>query len=426
MDTAIAAQRQGLDVLLIEKDKIGGTCLNRGCIPTKALLRWAQQALTVRELVGNEEFSGLTFDGISVPAVVDRKDEVVNQLREGATMSLAKVNIVRGEAEFKDSKTVTVDGVEYTAPKIIIATGSKPTVLNIPGAETALTSDDLLNPGAQWNEEFNSLVIIGGGVIGIELATIFQALYPEKEITVIEYCKEILPPFDREIAKRLRMALTKRGIKFVTGASVTNISGGRKVTYDKNGKPGEVEADIIVMATGRRPVFPKGLDKAGIDYTPKGIVADEHFATNVAGVYAIGDVNGKCMLAHAATAQGKTVIGEAVDCGVIPSAVFSIPECAMVGLTEEECKERGLEYTVKKAFFRANGKSVCMGESDGLVKIILNNENILGAHIMGPHASDLIAEVALAMANGLGASNIASTIHSHPTLNEIIVAALNE
>lgn len=427
MDTAIEAFKEGKEVLLIEKDTIGGTCLNRGCIPTKALLASARTALELTALTTDD---GLTLNGdisINNEAIWNRKDRIVTELREGANFSLSKIKIIKGEAEFKDNKTITVNNEDYQASKIIISTGSEPSRLPIPGTHLAMTSDEFLTSSEISVGNFNSFAIIGGGVIGIEFASILKSLYPDKDLTVIEYCKEILPPFDKEIAKRLRMYLSKQGVKFITGAAVKEIKEG-SVLYDKNGKEEQIAADKILMATGRKPVFPMGLDKAGIEFTPKGIKVDDNFRTTNPIVYAIGDVNGLCMLAHAATAQGKKVLGITVDTDLIPSAVFSIPECAMVGLTEDECKNRDLGYRVKKAFFRANGKAVCMGETEGLVKIILadRNDAILGVHILGPHASDLVAELALAMVNGLDASNITSVVHAHPTLNEIIATALND
>lgn len=424
MDTAIEAHKQGHNVLLIEKDLIGGTCLNKGCIPTKALLASARRAIEIAGLPEGFKLEGSVV--VDPLAIARHKDRIVDTLREGATFSLSKVNVVKGEAVLKDSHTVIVDGQDYSGKKIIIATGSQPARLNIPGAEHALTSDDVLLRDNMWQDVAGPLVIIGGGVIGIEFATILNALFPGRELTVIEYFKEILPPFDKEIAKRLRMSLTKKGVKFITGAAVKEITP-EQVIYEKNGKTDSVEASQVLMATGRRPVFPQGLEKAGVEYTAKGIKVDDNFCTTAPGIYAIGDTNGLCMLAHAATAQGKKVLGMPVDCTLIPSAVFSIPECAMVGLTEDQCKEQGLDYSVKKAFFRANGKAVCMDETDGLVKIIVDaGGHILGAHIMGPHASDLIAEPVLAMANSLTVDDIKKAVHSHPTLNEIIISALNE
>lgn len=427
MDTAIEAYKQGKSVLLLEKDNVGGTCLNKGCIPTKALLASAKTALELSNVKSDGCFEmegGLKID---LSAINERKNRIVTELRDGASFSLSKIEMIKGEAEIIDKESVRINGETYQARNIIIATGSEPARLNIPGADKALTSDDFLLSSEIWKDDFDSFVIIGGGVIGIEFATIIKALFPDKQLTVVEYCKEILPPFDKDIAKRLRMTLSKQGIKFITGAAVKEIKD-NSVIFDKNGKEEEIPADRILMATGRKPHFPKGIENIGIEYDHKGIKVDEHFRTSVENIYAIGDVNGKCMLAHAASAQGRAVLGEKTDCNLIPSAVFSIPECAMAGLTEEECKTRGMEYTVKKAFFRANGKAVCMGETEGLIKIIVSSqtEEILGVHILGPHASDLIAEPTLAIASGLKTANIKSVVHAHPTLNEIIFTALNE
>lgn len=418
MDTAAAACAQGKNVILIEKGCIGGTCLNRGCIPTKALARTAQIVLDAKE---SSEF-GIEIPEIKVDfaRVMARKDDVVMQLREGAAMSLKGVRIVEGEAEFIGPRTVKAAGEEFTANKIIIATGSVPSRLPIPGNEYAIDSDSFL----VTTELPKRVTVIGGGVIGIEFASILNGL--GSDVTVIEYCKEILPPFDKDIAKRQRMALSKRGVKIITSSAVTEIKENRTVVYETKGKVAEIEGDMVIMAVGRRACLPLGLDKAGIETGKRGIVVDDNFMTTSAGVYAIGDVNGECMLAHAAVAQGRKVLGEDVDTNVVPSAVFSVPECSMVGLTEEKCKEQGLDYKSVKIPFRGNGKAVAMGESDGLLKMVYENGTgrILGVHICGPHAADLIAEPALAMANGLPVSAIARTIHAHPTLGEIIATAV--
>lgn len=427
MDTAIQAAASGKDVLLIEKDEIGGTCLNRGCIPTKALLHWAGMNAELSRLKNSDQFS--PFDTqCNLEAVALKKDEVVKHLRDGAEQSLGAVKVVKGEASLTGKNSVKVNGTEYTAEKIIIATGSKPDALKIPGADKALNSDDVLRWTKEWNDPIKSITIIGGGVIGVEFATIISSLRPDIELTVVEYCKEILPPFDKEVAKRLRMSLTKKGIKFVTQAKVTSISENKTVVYEKNGKVFEIPSDKVIMATGRKPVFPEGLVETGVEFTPKGIVTDDNYETNIKGIFAIGDVNGKCMLAHAATAQGKKVLGNDINTDVIPSVVFSSPECAMVGLTEEECQNRSLNYEVNKAFFRSNGKAVTMDETEGIVKIIVDKESkkLLGAHIYGPHASDLITEEALVISNGLPYTDITRTVHSHPTLNEVIITALHE
>ena len=416
-ETAAEAAAEGRSVVIIERSQLGGTCLNRGCIPTKALCRSAQVALDVKEA---EKFgvnvSGYSFD---YAKAVARKDEVVSRLREGVGMAVGKCTVVSGEASFADAHTVTVCDECYTAPMIIIATGSAPSRLPIPGAELAIDSDRLL----ELTELPRRVAIIGGGVIGMEFASIFNAF--GVEVTVIEYCKEILPPFDKDISKRLKTALSRRGVNIITSAAVTEIKPGFSVVYEAKGKQLEVETDLVVMAVGRRAVLPEGLDKAGINVGRRGIDVDDNFMTSVPGVYAIGDVNARCMLAHAASAQGRHVLGHPVDLNIVPSAVFTTPECAMAGLTEEQCKERSLNYKSAKALFRGNGKAVAMAEDDGMIKLIIDADTrrVLGCHICGPHAADIIEEAAIVMAQNLPVDAISDTIHGHPTLGEALQTA---
>ena len=416
-ETAAEAAAEGLNVVIIERAELGGTCLNRGCIPTKALCRSAQVALDVKEAAAyGVDVNGFT---LNYPVAAARKDEVVAQLRQGVEMALSRCTVVRGEARFVEPRIVAVGEESYTAPKIIIATGSSPARLPIPGAELAVDSDRLLSM-TSFPER---VTIIGGGVIGMEFASILSAF--GVAVTVVEYCKEILPPFDKDISKRLKMALSKRGINIITSAAVTEIKPDLTVVYEAKGKQAEVASNLVVMAVGRRPVLPAGIDCTGITVGRRGIEVDDNMMTSVEGIYAIGDVNGRCMLAHAASAQGRRVLGKPVDLDVVPSAVFTTPECAMVGLTEEQCKERQLPFKSAKALFRANGKALAMNESEGLVKMIVNTETrmILGCHICGPHAADLIQEVALAMARALPVDAIADTIHGHPTLGEAVQQA---
>lgn len=419
MDTAVAATKKYEKILLIEKDQIGGTCLNRGCIPTKSI---AQSARILHDIRRASIF-GIECDKSfpSLERIIERKNQIVNELRNNTSTLLKQIEFIKGEAKISAHGTVVVNGEEYNTRRILIATGSQPAMLNIPGREFALTSDQLLE-----NKHLpEDMIIIGGGVIGLEFASIFNTL--GVQVTVVEYCKEILPTFDRDIAKRLRMALTKKGIKFITDARVTEIIDKTTVEFEKKDKRETVEAEMIIMAVGRKPVFPDGLESIGVEFSYKGIQTDDNQETNVKGVYAIGDVTGKCMLAHFATAQGKRMLGENINLEVVPSVVFCEPECSMVGLTEEQCHERGIQYTIKKGFFRANGKALCMDETEGMVKMIigLNDMKILGVHIYGPHAADLIAEPAIAISQGLTVSEIAETIHAHPTLNEIISQIAN-
>ncbi len=430
-ETAADAAAKGLTVAIVERDQMGGTCLNRGCIPTKALCRNAEVINLMREAeVWGVKTGEMTFD---YAPVFERKEAVVKQLREGVEMLMGAPGItaIKGEAILKDANTVVVDGEEYSAKNIIIATGSAPRGLPIEGADLAMTSDDIL----AMETLPKSLCIVGGGVIGVEFAAVFSTF--GVEVTVIEYCKEILPPFDKDVAKRLKTVLSKRGIKIITSAAVNGITQGEDgytVSYELKGKPQSVTCEKVLMSVGRQPVLPQGLDTVGITVGRRGIEVDDNMMTNVPGVYAIGDVNGRMMLAHAASAQGlralHTIMGKADDIklDIVPSAVFTVPELAMVGLTEEQCAEKGLDVTVKKSFFRSNGKAVAMNETDGLIKMIVDNatRQIVGCHICGAHAADLIQEVVTAMNAGATVDLLARSIHGHPTLSEVMLTAARQ
>ena len=425
-ETAVEGAALGKKVTLIERDQPGGTCLNRGCIPTKTLCRSAEVAMTLAN-AGEFGFTDVSAS-LDFAKVMERKDKVVEELREGVRTLLKDVNVVYGDAKFRSASEVEINGVTYTAPQIIIATGSVPALLPIPGKELALTSDEILSIDSLPK----SLCVIGGGVIGMEFASIFAAF--GTEVTVLEYCKEILPPFDAEIAKRLRMSLKRRGINIITAAEVTSITEGPVVNYLVKGKEKSVSAEMVLMAVGRRPNLPEGITEAGAKLNRNAIAVNDDMtvvfedgkAPADVKVYAIGDVNGRCMLAHAATRQGMVALGLADPTDVVPSAVFTVPECAMVGLTEERCIQDGRNVRIGKATFRANGKALAMGEPDGLVKMIVDADTdaILGCHICGAHAADLIQEVATAMQSGLKASAISSTVHAHPTLTEVALAAV--
>ena len=430
-ETAADAAAHGLSVAIVERDLMGGTCLNRGCIPTKALCRNAEVVNLMRESeVWGVKTGEMSFD---YAPVFERKEAVVKQLREGVEMLMGAPGItaIKGEASLKDANTVVVNGEEYSAKNIIIATGSAPRGLPINGADLAMTSDDIL----AMETLPKSLCIVGGGVIGMEFAAVFSTF--GVEVTVIEYCKEILPPFDKDVAKRLKTVLSKRGIKIITSAAVNGISEGADgltVTYELKGKPQSVTAEKVLMSVGRQPVLPQGIDAVGVTVGRRGIEVDDNMMTNVPGIYAIGDVNGRMMLAHAASAQGQralhTILGKADDIklDIVPSAVFTVPELAMVGLTEEQCAEKGMDVTVKKSFFRSNGKAVAMNETDGLLKMIVDNatRQIVGCHICGAHAADLIQEVVTAMNAGATVDLLARSIHGHPTLSEVMLAAARQ
>ena len=455
-ETALVAAKRGVEVVLIEAGHVGGTCLNEGCIPTKAFCRNAEVMDGLRE-AENFGVTGLSY-GFDFGAVTSRKNAVVEQLRGGVEGLLGHKNItlVRGKASFKDPHTVVVEGAEYTADYIIIATGSVSASLPIPGADLPgiLTSREILD----MQEVPKRLCVIGGGVIGLEFASIFRSF--GSEVTVLEYFKEILPRFDSDLSKRLKQSLGKRGIEICTQAQVTGIEILRsaqddttyRVSFTRKGKEETVEADKVLMAVGRKAnVASLNLADVGIEFTPRGIVVDDKtMQTNIAHIYAVGDINGKMMLAHAATFQGLVAldhimgIENEIDLSVMPAAVFTSPEAACVGMTEEDCKAADIPVKCLKSFFRANGKAVTMGETDGFCKIIVAAESkenvqcddalqagmkiapgrVLGCHLYGPHASDIVQEACALITRKATLKEFESIIHTHPTLTEVLQSAV--
>ncbi len=413
----------GLTVTIIEESQLGGTCLNCGCIPTKTLARNAEilDTLAKADTFGLSQLS-FTLD---FNRVMERKNQVVETLRNGVAtlLSAPGITVVQGTGRFTSNRTVMVGDEEYSATNIIIATGSKPKMLPIPGIDNkkVVTSTELLN----INEVPRRLCIVGAGVIGMEFASIFNSL--GSEVTVVEYLKECLPALDSDIAKRLRQSIAKKGVNFIMQAGVQAITD-EGVAYERKGKPGVVEADVILMATGRAPRT-EGLclDAINVATNKSGIITDDDMQTNVKGIYAIGDVNGRTMLAHAATYQGLHVVNKIVGrednirLDIIPAAVFTHPEAASVGLTEDSCKAQGIDYKIKKGYYRANGKALAMDEPDGMVKLIIGSDDkIIGCHLYGAHSADLVQEVSALMAMDATASRLADLVHVHPTLNEIL------
>lgn len=415
-ECAAMGAADGLSTLLIERDALGGTCLNRGCIPTKTLCRSAQIAADVADAAAYGIVTGPWHADMG--AIMARKNAVVAQLREGVDMLTAGCDRISGTARLAAPDVVEVNGEQFTADRIVVATGSVAATLPVPGAELCVSSDTMLD----LTELPASLVVIGGGVIGLEFASIYSAL--GTEVTLVEYAPEILPAFDRDVAKRLRSLMQKRGVSIAVGARVTGITQGNgelTVNYEMKGKPRAATGAMVLMAVGRRPLLPDGLTREMLDTLDPATL-------RIPGtrLYVIGDANGRCMLAHAASAQARMVMGRQVNMDVIPSAVFTMPECASVGLTEARAAESGLEFHAVKGMFRSNGKALAMGEPDGLVKLLLTPDgHILGCSIVGPHTADLIAEVALAMSAGLTATALTATIHAHPTLSEALVAPLS-
>ena len=473
-ETALLAAKRGVEVVLVEAGHVGGTCLNEGCIPTKTFCKNAEVLDGLKEA---ETFgvTGLSY-GFDFKAVTARKNAVVEQLRGGVEGLLGHklITLVRGKASFKDAHTVAVvpcedaEGqnaeTEYTADYIIIATGSVSSSLPIPGADLPgiLTSKEILD----IEEVPKRLCVIGGGVIGLEFASIFRSF--GSEVTVLEYCKDILPRFDTDLAKRLKQSLGRRGINIETQAQVTGVeilrsaqddkdctqddrdcAQGEKeiyqVNYIRKGKEESVQADKVLMAVGRRANLDSmNCSDIGLECTRRGISVNENMQTNLSHIYAIGDINGLMMLAHAATFQGIVALDHImgvkneIDLSVMPAAVFTSPEAASAGLTEDECKEKGIPVKCLKSFFRANGKAVTMGETDGFCKVVVAAEpkegadpspyvpgRVLGCHLYGPHASDIVQEACAMITRKATLEEFQSVIHTHPTLTEVLQSAMH-
>lgn len=433
---AIRAAQLGANVCIIEKDRIGGTCLNRGCIPTKALYKNAEVINTLNRA---DEF-GIILDDykIDVEKIQDRKVKIVDKLVMGIGQLLKanKVEIFEGSAAFIDKNTLNInlnsgDNIEITAKNIIIATGSKPSIPPILGAdnEDVLNSDELLN----FTSIPESLAIIGGGVIGMEFAGIFNEL--GSKVTVIEALPSILTSVDSDLTKRLTSMLKRKGMDIHVNTMVKSIESKEKLQIKAEGKKGEINiaADKVLIATGRYPsIDGLNLEGVGIQFDKKGIKVDSNYETNIAGIYAIGDVNGKNMLAHAASNQGVQVVEkilgkrELILNSPVPNCIFAFPEIACVGLKEDEAKLKGIEYNVSKFLFGANGKALTQGEGEGLIKVISRKQDntILGVHIMGPNASDLISDGSIAITKGFTKEDLEDVIYAHPTLGEAFYEAV--
>ena len=432
------AAKNGLQVVIVESAFAGGTCLNCGCIPTKAFCHDA-------ELV--EAGQPLDFT-----KVFERKQEIVEQLRSGVELLMKQpgITFVHGHAHFIDEQTVEVVSTkmptaddegwgepetivqQYEADNIIIATGSRTKILPIPGitGPCCITSTELLD----IQEVPKTLCIIGAGVIGMEFASVFASF--GSEVTVVEYLKECLPAMDSDIAKRLRKQLEKRGVKFFMGAGVKQVDG-RKVTFERKGKEESVEADVILVATGRTPNIENlNLDRAGIAYDQAGIKVNpdtfevemvEGREATATHVFAIGDVNGRQLLAHAATMQGRRVVNriigrsDGIRLDIMPAAVFTNPEAASVGPTEDQLKADGRNYTCHKGYYRSNGKALAMNATEGLVKLLTDaDDRIIGCHILGAHAADLVQEISALMCRDTTLQQLRDIVHIHPTLSEIL------
>lgn len=435
---AIRAAKLGLHVAVVEEDRAGGTCLNRGCIPAKAMIHAAETYRSAREADQfGVETGRVSFDYGKILAY---KEETTDALVQGVEQLLAGNGVDRlaGKGTLLAGKKVRVTTEEkeevYAADHIILAAGSKPLLLSITGMDLpgVLTSDGLF----RLQECPESLAIIGGGVISVEFATAFAGL--GTKVTILEALPRLVPNLDKEISQNLKMILKKRGVDIHTSASVQEVAeeDGRYVLrFTEKEKEQEVSARYVLCAVGRVPNT-EGLfaEDALPDMERGRVLVDEKFETSIPGVYAIGDLIFGMQLAHTASAQG-TVVAEhlagrsaSVDLSVVPSCVYTDPEIASVGLTEEAAKEQGIPVRVGKFIMSANGKSLISREERGFVKILAAEESgvILGAQMMCARATDMIGELATAVANGLTAKQLLRGMRAHPTYNEGVGEALEE
>jgi len=429
---AIKAAQSGLKTCLIEKDRVGGVCLNRGCIPTKTLLKSAEVYRTVREAAA---FGVLGVDSsavrVDMQEVQKRKNQVVKKLTGGVSLLLKAngITLLTGEGRFLDSHTLQVGDKQVSADYIIIATGSSPAALpaETDPAAQVIGSDEAL----ELESLPESIVIIGGGVIGIEFAYLLNIL--GVDVTVLEFLPTILSMLDQEVSTAVTAALRKAGVKIHTSAKVTAVAADR-VCYELDGKSESVPASLVLSATGRRAnLTGYGLENTGVQTGASGIVTDEHLRTNVPHLYAIGDVNGKAMLAH--TASGEALAAVADICGrpagmdyrAIPNCIYLHPEIAAVGLNETEARQRYGQVLVGRFPLSANGKATVEGENEGFIKVIVkaSDHQLLGAHLWCSRATDMIGGFAALIKAEAVADDLIAAVFPHPTVSEIIPEAFH-
>ncbi|MCK4259256.1 MAG: dihydrolipoyl dehydrogenase [Halanaerobiales bacterium] len=431
---AIRGAQLGAKVAIIEKDSPGGTCLNRGCIPTKAL---AASSDLLRKIKNGKRF-GIKVDSYSVDfeQVMAHKERTVKQLVKGIEFLFKKnkIDVYKGTAKILDLTTVQITGKDETqeimGENLIIATGSSaihfPT-MNYDG-ERIVTSDEILN----LKEIPISLLVVGGGVVGSEFAGIFAEM--GSKVTVVDVMPRLIPNEDEEVSKELERHFKRAKIKIYTETRIESIERIEDGIIAKLADGSTIEASMALLSLGRRPyITGLGLEELGITLERGAVAINEFLQTNISNIYAIGDVTNKVMLAHVASAQGiqvaENIFGEkkSMSYDVVPSCIFTHPEIGSVGLTEANAIEKGMNPKVGKFFFKGNGKALTINEQNGFVKIIADEKDVVvGAQVVGPHASDLIHELTLAVQNKLTVRAITSTIHAHPTLAETVLEAAED
>lgn len=430
---AIKAAQLGARVALVEKEKLGGVCLNWGCIPTKTMLHTAKLYL---DILKGEDFGIVGIDTSNIKVdwnlLLKRKDQVVNRLVSGiySLIKKNKISLYEGMGQVLNKNEVKVNGETLWGENLILATGAVEYYPEIEGLKEMVDKGLVINSkGALSLESIpKDLVVVGGGVIAVEFATLFNAL--GSNVTLIQRSGRILSAVEKEMATRLERHLKKEGIKILTNTKLKSISE-EGVKIDHKGKEKVFKGDKYLVSLGLKARL-SGIEKLDLKLNEKGFVeSNDRLETSIPGVYAIGDLNGKYALAHVASAEGlvaaENIMGQEskINYNIVPSAIYTFPELASVGLTEEDAKEQGLDYTVSKFPLMANGKALAEGESLGFVKIIADNEygEVIGTHIMAYNATDLISEAVVTMQLEGTVYDIAKAIHPHPTVSETIMEA---
>lgn len=435
---AIRARQLGGEVTLVEMDELGGTCTNRGCIPSKAMLRSAEMAREAQEL--DQYGVEAEFKQVNWPKIIQRKNQVVTQLRKGVEFLMKErgVRVIRGKGRLAEPLVVEVeaDGRReiVRADRVLLAVGSIPARLPLPGFDLpgVMTSDQILD----IEKIPESIVIIGAGPIGVEFADVFNSV--GSKVTLIELLPRLVPLEDEEISAELARAFRRRRIDAFVNATVSAVEardGQRAVLFEHEGRQREVVAEVVLSAVGRWPNTQGiGLPEAGVEMDRRAIKANGKMETSAPGVYAAGDAIGGILLAHVAFQEGKVAVANALgqskemDYRAIPSVTYTHPEIGSAGLTEAKAKEQGIDVKVGRFHFRAAGRAVAEGQREGLAKIVTDaaTGKVIGGHVIGPRATDLIHEVVLALQLGASAEELAEMVHAHPTLSEPVHEAAED
>lgn len=425
---AIKAAQLGASVVLIEKDKIGGLCLNYGCIPTKALYKSAR---LLRDLKDAKRYGIELSDnavGVNWDGLMKRKNKVVTQMVSQVEALLQKngVEVILGDAKALSANLIAVNGIEIQCEYLILATGASVAIPPFPGMTDAIEAGIAIDSSQALSlpQLPKTMAVLGGGTVAVEFSTLFGNL--GTEVLMIHRSDQILKHLDQDVQESMRFHLEREGVNVATDIKVVSIDG-HSVHYEEDGLPKKFEAEKILIGLGRKPNL-EGLEALGLEFMSGSVKTNQFLETSVKGVYAVGDLNGKQMLAHVASAEGilavEHILGKekSIDYLKIPSCIYSFPEVGTLGMTELETKESGKDYTVRKISMSTNSKAMAEGDHGGFIKLIENQAKgeVLGVHIVASHATDMIAEAASILALGGGMSELSQVIHPHPTLTDAL------